>query len=102
MLPIAKATAIVRQMKVRPIRLRSARKKKVRLTRFRVAGKRKVRLTRFRVAGKRKVRLTRFRVAGNWRVNSFSGWVFGYERGLDKVISFISTKKCCKIIHYQG
>jgi len=69
MLPIAKATAIVRQMKVRPIRLRSARK-------------RTVRLTRFRVAGKGTVRPTRFRVARNWRVNNFSGWVFGYEPGI--------------------
>jgi hypothetical protein len=97
MSPIAEATAIVRQRKVRLIRLRAARKRKPRLTKFRSAGKRKLRPIRYRVVrkrkvrpirlravGKKKLRLTKYRVARNQRVNSLSG-VFG-NQGLDKVM----------------
>ena len=71
MLPIAGATAIVRQRKVR---LRAASKRKVRL---RAVSKSKARLTRSRVGEKRKVKPTKFRVARNRKANSFPVWVPG-------------------------
>ena len=61
MLPIAGASAIVRQRKVKP-------------TRFRVGEKRKVKLTRLRVGEKRKAKPTRFRVTRNREANSLLGW----------------------------
>ena len=69
MSPITGATAIVRQRKVKP-------------TRLRVGEKRKVKPTRFRVGEKRKVKLTRFRVTRNREANSLLGWIPEDESGI--------------------
>jgi hypothetical protein len=100
MLPIVERKARLRARRKRKARLtrpRMARKRKARLIRLRLARKRKARLVRSRVARKRKARLIRSRLARKRKVNSFLGESIRTNRGLDKVNSFIFTKKLCKV-----